>query len=177
MGIYGTRFSRWKFSQKKSIFSKVRKHSKWTLPRDKHLFPSTKSGPGPNCHRPTVFVRDWIFWNFLQLLSLKNDNWAFSEPSPNWAKSKKHQAIALKVTPYTSEQSETTRKIIAKLISYLEQSGFWSYSWCWCAEKLSPATNPTEERRLIGGTGPVQSSMWGLCTGAAGPPGEIFSRS
>ena len=117
MSIYGTRFSRWKFSQKKSIFSKVRKRSKWTLPRRKHLFLGTENCPKPNCHMRTIFVRDWIFRYFGHILSLKNESWAFSEPSPNWAKSHLPEQMALVDTLDTTESRETVGKIIWKSVS------------------------------------------------------------
>ena len=85
------------------------------LPLRKHLCPCTKNAPRPNRHRRTVFVRDWIFWNFLRIWSLKNQSWAFSEPSPNWAKSHWREQQPLITTLDTREWRETVEKLSEKV--------------------------------------------------------------
>ncbi len=163
MVTYVTQFSRWKFSQKKSIFSKVRKPSKWTLPRRKHLFLGTENCPKPNCHRRTVFFRDWIFRDFGHILSLKNPKWALSEPSPNWAKSHWHEPPPFIAALDTRQCGETIEKIIWKRVSNLWRFLFFHQIWwneCWLpgSGRLS-AHEQSRNEGLYRRHGPCASSL------------------
>ncbi len=156
----------WKKSQKKSIFSKVRKPNKWTSPRRKYLSQVQKATPDRTATGAQVYVEDWIS-------SLKMG--PFSEPSLNWAKSHEQEQGALIITIDTREHRETVEKYSEKVFRTYGVFCFvnrWIENAAWLPavgrlSALEQSTNEVLHRRH----GPYSSSL--MCLGklqANAPP-------